>query len=243
VDWIIDYPCYACLVVVAREGGGYRLKWLSNEPSLQQRVDNISKEGDASTIYAHITALYGEVASIRREAEIKEAKDAKALVLEAEKVENRLQNLNHENARIQEAQAKSVSRELYDADKEETAKWRETINIAITTGIAHRGRLQSSVEQTAGDVKALGERISGIEKSVANQIIGELKAVYERIGNESATLAGRITILEASDLARKSAISGANTVGTVAKLIIGIVAGVFSLILAAAAVWALFVPK
>lgn len=53
--------------------------------------------------------------------------------LQRKETERRLEDLNHEAARIKEAANASVSRELFDAKQGEFRRWQDTVNVRMAT--------------------------------------------------------------------------------------------------------------
>ena len=114
-------------------------------------VDNTSTSGSMGSGRPMTTTqreldMLVELTKLR--SEIVAMKDA--IKLQAIEYERRLENLNHENARVQSAQDTFLRREVYDAKENELDKWRKEVSTALTkmesTMIADKATAQTARE-------------------------------------------------------------------------------------------------
>lgn len=80
--------------------------------------------------------------------------EAQALRLQHQEYERRLQDLNHEAARINAANAANVSREVYDAEQKEVARRAAALAEALPTYVT-REIVEAQARAYDGRVKAL----------------------------------------------------------------------------------------
>ena len=95
-----------------------------------------------------------QVASLRNEWRIQEGANKIALELQEKEYARRLDALNHESARIQQAAARSVSAELYQADKNALCTRMDVLEKRL---IENKDVVTANINQQAGYAAAWGK--------------------------------------------------------------------------------------
>jgi len=95
-----------------------------------------------------------QVASLRNEWRIQEGANKTALELQEKEYARRLDALNHESSRIQQAAARSVSAELYQADKNALCTRMDVLEKRL---IENKDVVTANINQQAGYAAAWGK--------------------------------------------------------------------------------------